>query len=119
MTPLPSLLSPRGRLTRLPFVLASLALVALFVVLYQGLDATLGRTSTWLLYPPLFWAAFVLGSRRCHDRGRSALFLLWLLLPILGPLWVGIELVLLRGSDGTNRFGTDALAPSLDYFQVP
>jgi len=52
--------------------------------------------TTWLLL-----AALV---RRCHDRNRSGVFLLALLVPVL-QLWPLVELGLLHGSPDENDFG--------------
>ncbi len=42
--------------------------------------------------------------RRLHDRDRSAWFLLWFLLPIIG--WIIILIPLCkRGTEGENRYG--------------
>jgi uncharacterized membrane protein YhaH (DUF805 family) len=118
MTSLSDRLSPRGRLKRSRFLLAGITLVAVFLLLFSGLESTLGRASTLLLYPPFFWLAFVLGSRRLHDRDKSAAWLLLLLVPLLGPAWLLLELSLLRGSPGTNRHGPDPRAPDVDYLKV-
>jgi uncharacterized membrane protein YhaH (DUF805 family) len=111
-------LSPRGRLTRSRFLLGGIVLVSVFLLLFSGLDSTLGSATTLLLYPPFFWLAFVLASRRLHDRDKSAAWLLLLLLPLLGPAWLLLELFLLRGSPGANRHGTDPRASHVDYLKV-
>src|SRR6185312_7490300 len=43
------------------------------------------------------WPSLAVGAKRCHDRGRSGWFQLVILLPIVGLLWLLIELVLLPG----------------------
>jgi uncharacterized membrane protein YhaH (DUF805 family) len=43
--------------------------------------------------------------KRLHDRGRSGRFLLALLIPIVGPIWLLAEVWLLPGNDGANQFG--------------
>ena len=97
----------QGRLPRRGFWLGSAAVGATFVALFVLMETGLGRPSTLLLYPPFFWAASALATRRLHDRGRSPGFLLLLLIPLLGPLWVAVELWLLGGSRGENRYGPD------------
>ena len=42
---------------------------------------------------------------RLHDRGRSALWLCWSLLPLVGALVLLVENGFLRGTDRPNRFG--------------
>jgi uncharacterized membrane protein YhaH (DUF805 family) len=56
------------------------------------------------------WPAIAIGAKRCHDRNKSGWFLLIFLIPVLGALWLLIELGFLRGTVGSNRFGPDHLA---------
>jgi uncharacterized membrane protein YhaH (DUF805 family) len=58
------------------------------------------------LYP---WIA--IGIKRCHDRNRTGWFLLIGLIPLVS-IWLVVELSILRGSVGPNRFGPDPLAGS-------
>src|SRR5437868_12217196 len=110
--------STRGRLRRSTSWLASLALGAVFVFLFIALAATTGRPSTLVLYPPFFWALFCLASKRLHDRDKSALSLLLLVIPLLGPLWLALELGLLAGTRGENRYGLDPRRIHPDYKTV-
>lgn len=55
-----------------------------------------------------FWPNLAVGIKRCHDRGRSGWFLLIGLVPLLN-LWLAVELMFLRGTVGSNRFGPDPL----------
>ena len=57
----------------------------------------------------LNWIGFALYIKRCHDRDRSGWYLLIALIPFVGLLWIWIELGLLRGTVGPNRFGPDPL----------
>jgi len=52
------------------------------------------------------------GVKRSHDRDRTGWFLLIGLIPIIGGLWLLIELGFLRGTPGPNRFGKNPLAGS-------
>jgi uncharacterized membrane protein YhaH (DUF805 family) len=56
--------------------------------------------------------------KRLHDRGSGAASLLWLLLPVLGPLWLFINLGFRKGIDGDNQFGPDPLLVNVDYLKV-
>lgn len=51
----------------------------------------------------------VLSMKRCHDRNRSGWFLLVGLIPLIGGIWLLIELGCLLGTNGANRFGPDPL----------
>lgn len=44
-------------------------------------------------------------AKRLHDRDKSLLWYLFIFIPIIGPLWMFIELGFLGGSPGINRFG--------------
>lgn len=88
----------------LPFVVICLASVWLDFVLgtlnrEKGLGIFSGIFLLLAVYPSI--AASV---KRCHDRNRSGWFLLIGLLPIVN-LWPCIELWLLPGTVGPNRFG--------------
>lgn len=110
-------LSFEGRLARGSFWLAMLLLLVSFFVVVQGIEAIAGEKAALVVYLPLFAFGFVLCVRRLHDRERSAWTLLALAIPVLGPLWIAIEL-LRRGTMGDNRFGADPLADSGDYLTV-
>ena len=51
------------------------------------------------------WPVFAVTIKRLHDRGRSAWFLLVILVPVLGAIWLLAEVWVLPGTDQTNRFG--------------
>jgi uncharacterized membrane protein YhaH (DUF805 family) len=50
----------------------------------------------------------VLLIKRCHDRGRSAWFCLYLMIPIIG-LWPLYELFILNGVKQKNKYGKNPL----------
>ena len=112
------LLSFRGRISRSTFWWTVLSLAFVFVLLYTFLDATFGYTSTLLLYPPLFWALAAVMAKRMRDRGRSPAWLLVAIVPLLGPLWLLIELGLRRGTPDENHYGRDPLNDRPDYLTV-
>lgn len=58
-----------------------------------------------LLYPSL-----ALYTKRWHDRNKSGWWSLIMLVPIVGGIWMLVELGVLRGTDGDNRYGPDPLA---------
>lgn len=107
-----------GRIDRYTFWWAGLALAAAFVVLYVFLDTMAGATSTFVLYPPLFWGAFALAVKRLHDRGHSAWWLVVVVIPIVGVLWLVITLGLPAGSPGENHYGDDPRLFDADYLTV-
>jgi uncharacterized membrane protein YhaH (DUF805 family) len=108
----------RSRIARVPFWWGCIGAWLGFAVLFVFLESSLGRASTWLLYPPLLWILASLLVRRLHDRGRSAPYLLWVLLPVLGPLWLLIDLGFRQGTPGDNQYGPDPLVVNVDYLRV-
>lgn len=55
------------------------------------------------------WAVFAAHVKRAHDRGRGAAFLLWVLVPVFGWLWLLYDLGFHSGDFGRNRFGPPPL----------
>jgi uncharacterized membrane protein YhaH (DUF805 family) len=53
----------------------------------------------------LVWPAVALAAKRWHDRGKSAWWVLVMLIPGIGWLWTLIECGMLKGTPGANRFG--------------
>lgn len=111
-------LSFRGRIPRSTFWYATITLWTAFIILFVTLEAAVSRSSTLLLYLPFFWSASALSAKRYHDLGKSAAWLLLVLIPILGVMWVAIELGLRSGTRGENRYGVDPLVLDLDYKSV-
>lgn len=55
------------------------------------------------------WFGLAVGAKRCHDRGRSGWFQAIMLIPIIGAIWLLVELGFLKGTEGENRFGPNPL----------
>lgn len=51
------------------------------------------------------WPALALHAKRWHDRGKSGWWTLITLVPVIGGLWLLIELGFLKGNDTANRYG--------------
>ncbi len=114
-------LSADGRLARNAFWLAAGLLVG-FELLYEGFFGLVAHWITgWVVYPAVLYASACVLSKRLHDRGRSgwwaaailfAIILGWpqphgfylMLFPFL-LIWAVVELALLPGEQGANRFG--------------
>lgn len=56
------------------------------------------------------WPSLALYAKRWHDRDKSGWWSLIGLVPIIGGIWMLIELGFLRGTEGANRFGPDPIA---------
>lgn len=111
------LLSFKGRISRsqywlqftLPYILILCLATFIDVAMAGGKHQTVGLFTVlvWLLS---IWPSFAVAAKRCHDHDRSGWWLLISLIPIVGPLWLLIELGFLRGTIGANRFGPDPIA---------
>lgn len=113
--------SSTGRLSRTPFAVAGLALIG-FGLLYEiSVPNTIHWLTGWFIYPAMLYVGACLLSKRLHDRGRSgwlaaiiliALTAIWApptnafdFLFILVLVWSVVELGLLAGEQGANRYG--------------
>jgi uncharacterized membrane protein YhaH (DUF805 family) len=73
-----------------------------------------GMSIPYPILPTVFailaiWPALAISVKRCHDRGRSGFFILIGLIPLVN-IWMGIELLFLSGTSGSNKFGDDPLS---------
>ncbi|MDQ2105456.1 DUF805 domain-containing protein [Azospirillum isscasi] len=105
------LLSFKGRIGRKPYWLFTFAFMLISIV-FPVFDMD-GDVSVFgiVLNILLIWPCLAVGAKRWHDRGKSAWWLLIVLIPVVGMLWALIECGFLRGTDGPNRFGPDPSAP--------
>jgi uncharacterized membrane protein YhaH (DUF805 family) len=119
-------LSADGRISRGAWWIGAGVLLTISA-LYEGLAGPTTRLATfWFAYPALLFGAACVTWKRLHDRGRSgwwsvlvliAFMAVWPLahpvaavfaLPVL--VWAGVELGLLPGEQGANRFGPNPRA---------
>jgi uncharacterized membrane protein YhaH (DUF805 family) len=56
------------------------------------------------------WPTLALLLKRLRDRDHSGWYALIFLIPIVGPIWLLIEMWFMPGTDGPNRFGPDPSA---------
>ncbi len=106
-----------GRINRAKFWAGIGVLIAVSIVA-SILDAILGlqiSDSGFGILGAIFaigsiYFALALYAKRWHDRDKSGWWSLIGLVPIIGGLWMLIELGILEGNRGANRFGPDPLA---------
>jgi FAD/FMN-containing dehydrogenase/uncharacterized membrane protein YhaH (DUF805 family) len=114
----PVFFSRSGRLGRREFLYAIIAAWALFFALRPMLYSLMGGSFILLLFP-LFGVAMVcICAKRFHDFSKSTWWILLLLVPILGPMWIALELTFRKGCRGENRYGFPFGKMSLDYATV-
>lgn len=115
-----------GRIGRLSYWLGCLVVMVVSVIPYAAL-AAMGRLglsfrqmdSLSIAAALFLMAAFfifltimnlALVAKRLHDRDKSLLWYLLVLIPIIGPIWMMIELGFLSGSPDMNRYGAPPYA---------
>jgi len=57
----------------------------------------------------LIWPTLALYTKRWHDRGKSGWWTLIAFVPLIGGIWILIELGILEGTRGPNQYGPDPL----------
>jgi uncharacterized membrane protein YhaH (DUF805 family) len=105
-----------GRIPRKSFWIGVVILVAVGIVL-TIIDLLAGTYSArsgigllsgiWSLASIYFSLAIY--AKRWHDRGKSGWWSLIILIPIVGAIWILVELGCMRGTDGPNQYGPDPL----------
>ena len=50
--------------------------------------------------------------KRCHDRGKSGWWVLLALVPLVGAIWMIVDLGIIEGVPEANRWGPPAVAQS-------
>jgi uncharacterized membrane protein YhaH (DUF805 family) len=56
------------------------------------------------------WPTLAICAKRWHDREKSGWWTLIMLIPVVGLIWIAVELGFLRGTEGPNQYGADPLA---------
>ncbi len=77
---------------------------AQFLVNWNSLYTYLG------LCIPAVWIYLAGSVKRCHDRGKSGWWMLLSLIPIAGFIWWLIDLGIMEGQEGPNKYGADPRA---------
>jgi uncharacterized membrane protein YhaH (DUF805 family) len=57
----------------------------------------------------ILWPSICLYAKRWHDRNKSGWWSLIMFVPIIGGIWMLVELGFLRGTEGANKFGPDPI----------
>ncbi len=121
-------LSANGRAPRLPSLIGAVVLLSLAAFYEALVEGVLPRLLTgWLVYPALIYCGACVLSKRLHDRGRSGWWAALILLSIaacwphpvgffdfpffLVLVWAAVELAVMPGEPGANRFGLNPLRP--------
>lgn len=86
-------------------------LVSLPVFIYTNPENVVDNTALNLLSLVVlgfvFWASAALNVKRLHDRNKSGWWIIVTFLPVIGPVFVIVELGILDGTKGPNQYGAD------------
>ncbi|MVM40851.1 FAD-binding protein [Spirosoma sp. HMF3257] len=110
------LFTNRGRIPRSTYWLVSTFIWSTFYVLHTVLHEFVNEGATYVLYPLLLGSLVATANKRLHDTNRSGYWLLTVLIPVLGPLWLIYQLGFRRGDKQPNTFGT-VPDQAADYFK--
>lgn len=119
------LLSAQGRAPRFPSIVAAALLVVLAAFYEAFAESALHWITGWFVYPALFYPGACVLSKRLHDRGRSGWWAALILVSVVAVwphpvgfldfvfflvlVWAFVELVLMPGEQGANRYGVNPL----------
>ena len=122
-------LSALGRAPRTPSVIAAVALLVVAALYEDIVGATLHWITGWIVYPALFYAGACVLSKRLHDRGRSGWWAALILASIIAiwphpagfldfgfflvVVWALVELAIMPGEQGANRYGANPLVATV------
>jgi uncharacterized membrane protein YhaH (DUF805 family) len=107
------LFSFEGRIPRRVFWGATIFTTVVFYATVFSLAAIFGEDSPiWTIGVPvayilMIWVSLAIQVKRWHDRDKSGWWVLIGFLPIIGPIWQFVETGCLRGTIGSNRYGSD------------
>jgi uncharacterized membrane protein YhaH (DUF805 family) len=112
----------------MPSLIAAAVLVAI-AALYEAVPPTLHWITGWFVYPALIYCGACVLSKRLHDRGRSGWWAALVLFATVAVwphpdgffdflfamvlVWAVVDLGVMLGETGTNRYGPNPLRPAL------
>ena len=121
-----TLFSFKGRMNRLPFWMIYVGITIFqylsFVIINSLFPETTAEGQAAQQLTPMqlasyiglivvniiiIWTYIAISVKRLHDRDQSGWWLLVGIIPLLGQLWYFIVVMLLPGTAGENRFGSN------------
>jgi uncharacterized membrane protein YhaH (DUF805 family) len=119
------LFSIRGRVRRREFALFALVMGAVFLNWWAGMYDMAARAHVdtrtltdgyminlltrsdthYATLALLVLITYTVAAKRLHDRGRSGWWQVMVFVPVIGWGWLAVELFILPGSPGANRYG--------------
>ena len=129
MTLTAKLFSFQGRLRRRDYWLLNIGLTVLMFVLIMVLGLLFGADfgndddigyllAQFLGGVVIIWPALAVAVKRCHDRNQTGWLYLIVLIPLIGGLWALINLGILDGTPGVNKYGSSPKSDGADEAEV-
>lgn len=72
---------------------------------WLGSNTTAGQSVMIIVQLASIWPGIAVAAKRWHDRGKSGWWSIICVIPIIGTIWMLIELGFLAGSDTENQYG--------------
>lgn len=102
-----------GRLRRRDYWLLSIGSAVVITVLDVIANIALGSSGSGFPDNPIsivlwlvsLWISIALMIKRLHDRAKGPVWIVVFMIPVIGWVWAFIELGLLDGTPGANRYG--------------
>lgn len=120
-------LSADGRIARTAFLLGAAILLGVASVYEAVVGVTIHWLTGWFVYPALIYGGACVLSKRLHDRGKSGWWAALILAALVAVwpqpigfldflfgvslIWAVVELGVLSGEEGANRYGPNPLRP--------
>lgn len=106
-----------GRINRAKFwagigMMIAVSIVASLLDMVLGLrvgEAGYGVIGIIVAIASIYFALAIY-AKRWHDRGKSGWWSLIAIVPVIGAIWILVELGILEGDRGANQYGPDPLA---------
>jgi len=119
------LFSFQGRINRAKFWLVHVAMWVVVAIVFSVILGSAAMSSDpqaalqsvgavggiilLVVYILALWIGLAIAAKRWHDRNKSAWWILIVFVPLVGGLWYLIECGFLKGTTGTNKYGSDPL----------
>lgn len=107
-----------GRLSRGQFLLLAITVWLAFYFVSGLVSSNAEGVVIWLINGIALMILAFSCIRRLHDRNHSGWWLLIVLVPVLGAIWLVWQCAFRRGLPQDNRWGADPLQPRGDYLVV-
>ena len=101
-----------GRINRGRFWTGYVLVIAM-IALAGAVGISVNSNTSYVIYALVFllafWPSLALYVKRFHDRGKSGWWVLISLIPVVGAIWMFVELGCLPGDNGVNEYGANPL----------